>query len=224
MASGPIRILLVDDHSIVRQGLRALLDREKDLQVVGEGASGLGVVELVRELHPDVVVLDLMIPDVNGLEITRSLCRARAGIRIIILSMYSNEAYVANALRNGARGYVLKGSGAGELLSAIRLVMTGKRYLSSSLSEKTIEEYLARSSDTSMDLYEKLTTREREILSLAAHGMTNTEIGGRLFISPRTVEVHRANLMRKLCLRSHSELLRYALGRGILLPDQDGPS
>ncbi|HYG36522.1 MAG TPA: response regulator transcription factor [Clostridia bacterium] len=212
-----IRILLVDDHVMVRQGLRALLMQEGCFQVVGETASGLEVARLVESLHPDVVVLDLMLPGLNGLEIIRKIRVEQPGIRVVVLSMYSNAAYVAAALRHGAKGYVCKDCGATDLITAIREAVAGRNYLGRSLNRQLIAQYMEETNDSGMDLYCKLTAREREVLSFAAHGLTNVEIGARLHISPRTVEIHRSHLMRKLGLQNQSELLRYAVERGILL-------
>lgn len=218
-----IRIVLVDDHVILRQGLKAILEQEADLEVVGETANGLEVASLVLTLQPDVVLLDLMLPGVNGLEIVRQVHSLYPATRLIILSMYSTTAYVATALHYGAGGYVLKDAGSEVLIEAIHHVAAGGRYLSHPLNESTVMEYQSRSRATNMDLYEKLTAREREVLSLAAHGLTNVEMGQRLHISPRTVEIHRSNLMRKLGLHTRSEMLRFAVARGILLVDY-GPA
>ncbi len=210
-----ITILLADDHSIVRQGLRALLEVEPDFCIVGEAADGLEVTQLIEYLRPDVLVLDLMMPGLDGLEVTRRVNQRSPQTRVIILSMYGNEAYVVEVLRNGAAGYVLKKSTADELVRAVRAVVAGQRYLSPPLSEQTIETYMQKADESTQDLYDLLTAREREVLYLVAEGHTNAEIAARLFISPRTVEMHRANLMRKLDLRSQADLIRYALRRGI---------
>jgi two-component system, NarL family, response regulator NreC len=210
-----ITILLADDHSIVRQGLRALLEVEPDFCIVGEAADGLEVTQLIEYLRPDVLVLDLMMPGLDGLEVTRRVNQHSPQTRVIILSMYGNEAYVVEGLRNGAAGYVLKKSTADELVRAVRAVVAGQRYLSPPLSEQTIEAYMQKADESTQNLYDLLTAREREVLYLVAEGHTNAEIAARLFISPRTVEMHRANLMRKLDLRSQADLIRYALRRGI---------
>ena len=210
-----ITILLADDHSIVRQGLRALLEVEPDFCIVGEAADGLEVTQLIEYLRPDVLVLDLMMPGLDGLEVTRRVNQRSPQTRVIILSMYGNEAYVVEVLRNGAAGYVLKKSTADELVRAVRAVVAGQRYLSPPLSEQTIETYMQKADESTQDLYDLLTAREREVLYLVAEGHTNAEIAARLFISSRTVEMHRANLMRKLDLRSQADLIRYALRRGI---------
>jgi len=209
-------IVLADDHAVLRQGLRALLDTEADLTVVGEAASGLEVTSLVGRLKPDVLIVDLMMPGLNGLEVIRQVGKRFPRTRVVVLSMYANEAYVLEALKNGATGYVLKGSGAAELVQAVREVGAGRRYLGPPLSERAMDIYLQKTESRGMDLYEMLTTREREVLQLVAEGRTNAEIAERLSISPRTVEIHRANLMRKLGLHTQTDLVRYAIRRGIL--------
>jgi len=211
------RILLADDHRVVREGFRALLQSEPDFEIVGETGDGLEAVRLVEQQKPHVLVVDLMMPGLNGLEVARQVTQRSPRTRIVVLSMHANEAYVLEALKNGASAYVLKDASAAELVRAVREALAGRRYLSPPLSEPAIDSYIERAkSSDSLDLYDTLTNREREVLQLAAEGHTNGEIGSRLFISPRTVETHRANVMRKLGLRSQTELVRYALQRGIL--------
>ncbi len=210
-------IVLVDDHQVVRQGLRALLVAEPGFEVGGEAGDGLEAVQLVERLKPDVLVLDLMIPGLNGLEVARQVSQRSPRTHVIILSMYANEAYVLEALRHGVSGYVLKDSSAAELVQAVHQVLAGRRYLSAPISERVINTYVQKARETvSEDPYELLTPREREVLQLAAEGHTHAEIAGRLSISPRTAETHRANVMRKLGLRSQTDLVRYALRRGII--------
>jgi len=211
-----ISILLADDHQVVRQGLRALLEAEPDFCLIGEAGDGLETVQLAERLKPDVLIVDLMMPGLNGLEVTRQVRQRSPQCRVVILSMHSNEAYVLEALRNGAAGYVLKDSSAADLVQAVREVAAGRRYLSPPLSERAIETYIQKAEATTLDPYETLTTREREVLHLAAEGRTNAEIAAQLSISPRTAETHRANLMRKLGLRTQTDLIRYALRRGVL--------
>lgn len=216
-----ITIVLADDHHVVRQGLRALLQSEPDFRVVDEAADGLTTLRLVEQLEPDVLVLDLMMPGLGGLEVTRQLTERSVATRVIILSMYANEAYVLQALRNGAAGYVLKRSTADELVRAVREVLTGRRYLSPPLSERAIQAYLDKAREAPPDAYEMLTSRERQVLHQVAEGYTSAEIASHLSISPRTVEMHRANLMHKLDLRSQADLIRFALQRGILPLEDD---
>lgn len=209
-------IILADDHRIVRQGLRALLEAEPDFRLVGETGDGLEAVQLTQRLQPDVVVLDLMMPSINGLEATRQISDSCPQTHVIILSMHADEGYVLESLRNGATGYVLKDSSADDLVRAVREVVAGRRYLSAPLSERAIEVYMQKTQETAVDPYERLTNREREVLHLAAAGHSSTEIAERLSISSRTVETHRANMMRKLDLHSQTDLIRYALKRGII--------
>lgn len=210
-----IKIVLADDHRIVREGFRALLTAQKDVEIVGETGDGLEAMRLVEQKKPDVLLIDLMMPGLGGLEVTRQLSQRGQRTRIVILSMHANEAYVSQALKNGAIGYILKDSSSGELIRAIHEVVAGRRYLSPPLSERAVETYRQKSKGVD-DRYDTLTTREREILQLSAEGLTNMEIGQKLFISHRTVETHRANLMHKLGLRTHTELIRYALQRGVI--------
>jgi DNA-binding NarL/FixJ family response regulator len=209
-------VVLADDHAIVRQGLRAVLEATSEFAVVGEVADGLQVPEVVERLRPKVLVLDLMMPGLNGLEITRQVQHRCRETRVVILSMHADEAYVVEALRNGAAGYILKDASTTEVAQAVREVAAGRRYLSQPLSERAIEAYTEKAQAAPLDLYETLTTREREVLQLAAEGYSSTEMAARLGISPRTADTHRANLMRKLGLQSQTDLVRYALRRGIL--------
>ncbi len=211
--------MLADDHPVVRQGLRALLEAEQDFTVVGEAADGLEVAGLVERLRPNVLVLDLMLPGLGGIEVTRQICHRFPQTRVVILSMYANEAYVLEVLRNGAVGYVIKEASAAQLVQAVREVSAGRRYLSPPLSENAIQAYIQKAQTIPLDLYETLTTREREVLHLAATGNSNIETADQLGISSRTAETHRANLMRKLGLHNQTELIRYAMRRGILPPE-----
>jgi DNA-binding NarL/FixJ family response regulator len=212
-----VGILLVDDHPVVRQGLRALLEAEENFRVLGEAGDGLAAIQAAERLKPDVLVVDLMIPNLNGLEVTRRVSHTLPRTRVVILSMYSNEAYVVEAFKNGASGFVLKDSSAEDLVRSINEVVENHRYLSPPLTEEAIEIYIQeKASSGSLDAYDTLTEREREILHLASEGNSNSRIAELLYISPRTVETHRANLMRKLNLRTQAELIRYAIGRGIL--------
>ncbi|MBI2869691.1 MAG: response regulator transcription factor [Chloroflexi bacterium] len=215
-----ISIVLADDHWVVRQGLKALLEAESDFRVIGEASDGLEAARVVEQLKPRILVLDLMMGGINGLEVTRQVAKHPSETSVVILSMYGNESYVLEALRAGAKAYVLKESTSEELVRAIREVIKGYRYLGAPLSERAIEVYLQKTEPTTQDAYDTLTTREREVLHLAAQGYTNAEIANRLFISRRTVEIHRANMLRKLGLRTqHIQLVQYAVQRGILPAD-----
>jgi len=208
-----VSILLADDHHVVRQGLRSLLEMEPGFRVVGEASSGIEAIQLVEQLKPMVLVLDLMMPALNGLEVTR---RVKEMTRVLILSMHADEGYVLEALNNGAFGYLLKDSTATELVQAVKAVSLGRRYLGSPFSEQAISTYVQRARSTPEDPYDTLTAREREVLQLVVEGNSTNEIAELLSISVRTVDTHRSNLMRKLKLNSQIELVRFALKRGIL--------
>ena len=209
-------LVLADDHPVVRQGLRALLEAEEEFAVIGEEADGLAVVDVVDRLRPDVLLLDVRMPGLTGLEITRQITQRGLKTRVLILSMHDNEIFVREALRHGASGYVLKDASPAEMLEAVRTVRSGRRYLSRALADRAIAAYAHQADTSPADPYETLTTREREILQLAAESSSLGEIGARLGISPRTVETHRAHLMAKLGLQSQADLIRYAVRRGIL--------
>jgi two-component system, NarL family, response regulator NreC len=211
-----IKIVLADDHQVVRKGFKALLSTEPDFNIIGEAGDGFETLKLVEQLQPDVLVLDLMMSGINGLEVTRQLSKKNFKTGIVILSMHSNEGYVLEALRCGAKAYILKESPPEELTKAIKEVASGRRYLSPPLSELAIEAYTQKAEVKTFEPYDQLTTREREILQLAAQGCTNTEIANKLFISSRTVETHRTNLMRKLNLHNHVQLIQFAIQRGII--------
>lgn len=209
-------IVLADDHHIVRKGMRAVLEAEADFRLVGEASDGLEAVQLVERLRPDVLVLDLMMPGLNGLEVARQVGKRSPQTRVLILSMHAGDDYVLEALRTGVTGYVLKDTGMADLVKAVRETVAGRRYLSPALAERAIDAYVLQTKESTLDRYETLTDRERETLHLAAEGLTNTEVAARLSISPRTVETHRANMMRKLSLQNQTELVIYALRRGII--------
>jgi two-component system response regulator NreC len=212
-----INIFLADDHHIVRKGIKAILGSEVDFQIVGEAGDGIETVRLVEELKPDILILDLMMGGINGLEVTRQLTKKTPHTGIVVLSMHSNEAYVLEALRSGAKAYILKDNTTEDLVHAIREVAAGRRYLSSPLSDRAITAYTQKTDTvSSQDPYQQLTTREREVLQMASQGASNAEIAARLFISPRTIETHRANLMHKLGIRSQAELVQFSILRGII--------
>jgi two-component system, NarL family, response regulator NreC len=215
-----ITIILADDHHIVRQGVKVLLESDADFSVVGEASDGLKAVDLTTRLKPNVLVVDLMMPGLNGLEVTRQVSKLSPKTKVLILSMYMNEPYVIEALRNGAYGYVLKESNISDLVHAIHEVMAGRHYLSPPLSERAIGTYLEQTKDTVLDPYNTLSTREREVLHLATEGYSNADIAAKLFISSRTAETHRANMMRKLSLHTQTDLIKYALKKG-MLPNED---
>lgn len=211
-----ITIALAEDHHVVRQGFKLVLAAEQDFKLVGEAADGLQAVKLVEEKTPAILLLDLMIPRLHGLEVVRQLRREQPQTKVIILSMHADEPYVMEALRNGACGYVLKDCTSVDLVQAVRTVAAGRRYLSPALAERALTGYVEHPGASDLDVYETLTNRERLVFQLAAEGKTSAEIAAALFISPRTAETHRANLMRKLSLRSQTDLVRFAIRRGVI--------
>ena len=214
-----IRLVIADDHQIVRHGLRSVLETEPDLMIIGEVSNGMEAVEAAEKLSPDLMLVDLMMPGMNGLQALRQIHQRRPDIRTIVLSMHSSEAYVLEALRNGANAYVLKDDPTDTLLLAIRTVMSGRRFLSPSVVGFVVDAYLTAPGGGPADAYESLTTREREILQMVAEGRTNAVIADKLSISVRTVETHRSNLMDKLKLANQTELVKFAIRRGILSLD-----
>ncbi|MGI8669222.1 MAG: response regulator [Aridibacter sp.] len=212
-------IVLADDHRIVIEGLHALLNAEPDFDIIGKTGDGLKALDLVNKLNPDVLVLDLMMPGINGLEVARQINKQNPDTKIIVLSMYDDEGFVLEALSHGVCGYVLKDEGSEELIHAIREVNHGHRYLSPSLADRAIEIYEQMNKAKTTDKYETLTTREREVFHLSAEGLTNNEIAERLGISVRTAETHRSNLMNKLDIHNQADLTRYAIRRGIISVD-----
>lgn len=220
-----IRIVLAEDHAVVREGVRAILEAEADFSIVGETGDGLEAVQLVASKAPDVLIVDLMMPGLSGLEVIRQVRRHSPETRIVVLSMHDDEAYVLEALQNGASAYMLKRSRAAELKKAVREVARGRRYLGPPLSERAIETYLRALQEEAVleDPYAFLTNREREVLHLTVAGQTSTIIGEQLSISPRTVEKHRSNLMQKLDVHNKAELVQYALSRGLIAPKLTPP-
>jgi two-component system, NarL family, response regulator NreC len=214
--TGTITVALADDHHIVRQGLRLVLERAQEFELAGEAGDGLEAVKLVEEKRPDVLVIDLMLPRLHGLEVVKQVRKNFPETQALVLSMYSDEPFVMEAMRNGAAGYLLKDCDGDEFLKAIRTVASGKRYLTEVLAERALSGYLEHPGKSSLDVYDTLTNRERTVLQLAAEGLSSSKIAAKLFISPRTAETHRANLMRKLALSSQTELVRFAIRKGII--------
>ncbi|RME75485.1 MAG: DNA-binding response regulator [Chloroflexi bacterium] len=210
-----IKVLLVDDHVVVRQGLKALMSEEPDIEVVGEASNGREALEKAAAVQPDVVLMDISMPGLNGIEATRQICQRLPDVKVVVLSMHANEEYVFQVLQAGASGYVLKQSDSLEVLAAIRAAVTGGSFLSPPISRAVIDDYLrradARHPDSSSEL---LTSREREVLQLLAEGRSNQEIAEELNISVKTVETHRSNMMRKLGVSTKTELIKYALRKG----------
>ena len=214
-----VTILLADDHPIVRQGLRHLLEAEPDVMIVGEASDGLQAVQLAEKFKPNVLILDMMMPGLNGLEVLKQVKERCPSTCSIVLSMQSADVYVVEALKAGALGYVLKETGPSELVQAVQQVVRGQRYLSPRLSERLIDVLIETTEKVPVDPYQTLTNREREVLQMASEGLSTSEIAKRLSISPRTAELHRGRMMNKLGLHNQTELIRYALKRGILPMD-----
>jgi len=210
-----ITVVLADDHEIVRRGVRSLLQADGRYQVVAEASDGLAAVQAVDKHRPQLVFLDLSLPRLHGLEALRQIRIVSPQTKILVLSMHNDEPYVIEALRAGASAYILKGSESDEIVRATQEVLAGRRFLSGPLSEWAISALAIKTPDSS-DPYNTLSPREREVLQLAAEGMGNGEIAEKLFISARTAETHRANLMRKLSLQSATDLVRYAIRRGLI--------
>jgi DNA-binding NarL/FixJ family response regulator len=207
-----IRILLADDHVLVRQGFKMILSAQPDMQIVGEAANGREAVEAGEKLQPDVVLMDVTMPELNGIEATRRLVTASPRTRVLALSMHKDAVYVREILRAGARGYLLKDSDDADLVAAVRSVAKGEGYLSPAVSDAVLTDYRRHVTDP-LDL---LTTREREVLQMIAEGKTNKEIATTLNLSVYTIEAHRGRVMEKLNLHSTGELVRFALRSGLI--------
>jgi two-component system response regulator NreC len=211
-----IRVLLADDHTILRDGIRALLVDQADIEVIGEAEDGLSTVKMVGKLKPDVVIMDIAMPLLNGLEATRQIQRDYPQVKVLILTMHDNEEYIRQVLAAGALGYVLKDAAAHDLLGAIRAVQRGEAVLSPAITRLVIEDYLRWGDIRPADTSNGLTPREREILQLIAEGYTNKEIAEILSLSVKTIQSHRSNLMGKLDLHDRGELIKYAIQKKII--------
>jgi two-component system, NarL family, response regulator NreC len=210
-----IRVLIADDHTIVRSGVRLLLEAEPDLEVVGEAVDGNQALQLAGELRPDVVLMDIAMPVMDGLEATRRLKHMFPQIQVLILTMHRSDEYFFEILRAGASGYLLKGADTSDLIKAVRVVSQGEAFLYPSMAQKLIKDFLSREPGTT-EAERKLTPREHEILCLKAEGYSNKEVAQRLVISPSTVNTHLTNLMDKLQLTNHREIIQYARQHGLL--------
>ncbi len=212
MNTKPVRILLADDHSLVRQGFRRILESHPDFEIVGEAADGRQAVEMTEKLKPDVVVMDVAMPGLNGIDATRQICETSPRTRVLALSMHRDAVYVREILRAGARGYLLKDAIDADLVSAVRAVARGEGYIAPAVADCVLADYRQHVSDP-IDL---LTAREREVLQLIAEGKTNKEIATLLNLSVYTVDAHRGRIMEKLNLHSAGELVRFALRKGLI--------
>lgn len=212
MSDRAIRVLLADDHTIVRQGLKLILAAQPDFEVVGEAANGRDAADLAEKLKPDIVLMDVQMPDLNGIEATRRMVAANSRIKVLVLSMHKEALYVREVLKAGARGYILKDAIDTELLSAMRSVARGDGYISPAVSGALLSDYREQSSNP----LDTLSTREREVLQLIAEGKTNKEVATRLNLSVYTVDSHRGKIMEKLNLHSAGELVRFAMKNGLV--------
>jgi len=218
-AGGParLRVFLADDHAVLRSGLRLLIDSQADLQVVGEASDGRGAVDLAETAKPDIAVLDITMPNLNGIEAAHQISAKQIGVSTIVLSMHADESFVLRALKAGARGYLLKESAEGDLINAVRLVSEGKSFFSPTVSRMLVEDYVRKLQDKDIeDSYDLLTLRERELLQLIAEGKSNKEVANMLNLSLYTVETHRSNILNKLNLHSVPELILYAVRKGVI--------
>lgn len=212
-----LRILLADDHTLVRQGLRKLLEERPEWDVVAEAGDGRDAVRLAEQFKPDICILDIAMPMLNGIEATRQIARRVPTARILVLSMYSDEAYIAQILQAGAAGYILKDSADVDLIQAVSEVARGKSFFSPPIARVMLDDYVRQLADKGIsDRYDSLSDREREVFQLIAEGKVNKEIATLLSISPSTVETHRARIMEKLDLHSAAEIVLYAVRRGVI--------
>jgi two-component system response regulator NreC len=212
-----IRVLICDDHTILREGIRLLLNSQPDMEVVAEAVDGRDAVKKARALKPDVILMDIAMPLLNGLEATRQICRDDSNARVLVLTMYESDEYVAQMLQAGAAGYVLKKVAGSELVYAIRAVFQGEAFLYPSITKRLVEDYLRRvESGQERTTFDGLTDREREVLQLIAEGHTNKEMADLLNLSVRTVQNHRAHIMEKLGMHDRGELIKYAIQKGII--------
>lgn len=212
-----IRIILADDHTVIRSGLRLLLERQPDMAIVGEAEDGRQTVELAEKENPDVAVIDIAMPNLNGIEAARQIAGKNPKISIVILSMHSDESYVMRALKAGARAYLLKDSAEEDLIRAVRAVHQGKSFFSPTVSKLLLEDYVRQLKQKGEDdSYELLTNREREVLQLLAEGKSNKDVANMLNLSLYTVETHRAHILQKLGLHTVPELILYAVRKGII--------
>ncbi len=212
-----IRVVIADDHTIVREGVRLLLEAQPDIEVVGEAADGREAIAVIREQHPDVAAMDIQMPNLNGLDATRAIKQESPQVQILVLTMYESDEYFFQTLAAGASGYVLKKAASADLMTAIRAVSQGNVFLYPSVARRLVSDYLTRvNAGEEQGSYDGLTAREREVLKLIAEGHTNQSIAEKLVISPSTVQTHRTRIMHRLNLQTRAELIQYAVRKGLL--------
>lgn len=212
----PLSFIVADDHPIFRLGVVSLIKTVPDYRVLGEAGNGRAVLDLVEKIRPNFLILDLMMPELNGMDVIAQVCHHKTRTRVIVLTMQSKEEYIVGAVRKGASAYLLKDTVAEELLDAVQAVSLGKIYLSRQIDRRAVELSAQSNRESLVDLYETLTRREREVLHLIVDGLTNADVAKKLSISERTVEVHRLNMMHKLNLENFPDLVKFAIRRGII--------
>ena len=211
-----IKVFVADDHTILRQGIKALLDNQGGIEVIGEAKDGREAIKIIEEVLPDVILMDIAMPGLNGLEATRRIKKKFPKMKVLVLTMYTNEEYIFQILNAGANGYLVKETAFQDLISAIRAVYRGEAFMSPSISKKVINNYIKRARGDKKKVHDILTTREREILQLIAEGNSNKRIAEALFISPKTAETHRTHIMDKLNIHDRAGLIKYAIRKGIV--------
>jgi len=215
-----IKVVVADDHTILRQGIKALLDNLEEIEVVGEAKDGREAIKAIEELSPDVILMDIAMPGLNGLEATRRIKKKFPRTKVVVLTMHTNEEYIFQILNAGADGYLVKETAFQDLISAINSVHRGEAFMSPSISKKVMTDYIQRAQGEERVGFDTLTTREREILQLVAEGNSNKKIAEVLFISPKTVETHRAHIMDKLNIHDRAGLIKYAIRKGMINIDK----
>ena len=215
-----IKVVVADDHTILRQGIKALLDNQEEIEVVGEAKDGREAIKAIEELSPDVILMDIAMPGLNGLEATRRIKKKFPKTKVVVLTMHTNEEYIFQILNAGADGYLVKETAFQDLISAISSVHRGEAFMSPSISKKVMTDYIQRAQGEERVGFDTLTTREREILQLVAEGNSNKKIAEVLFISPKTVETHRAHIMDKLNIHDRAGLIKYAIRKGMINLDK----
>jgi DNA-binding NarL/FixJ family response regulator len=218
-----IKVLIADDHAVVRDGLQTMLEAQGDIEVIGHAASGYEAIGQITQLCPDIAIVDIAMPDLNGIDVTREVIKASPSVQVVILSMYSTRDYIIQALRAGAYAYVLKESAGVEVVKAVRAVHAGHRYLSEKILDRVVDDYLfSRATGIVKSPLERLSLREREVLQLVVEGKSSAEMSRILGISPKTIDTHRSRLMKKLGIRNIGDLIKFGLSHGFTPPEEPG--